>query len=113
MTTSPRSSRPSPDSWRWVYGLWVVIAGLAVVLVCYILAVGLVGRGNVAGMFSGVTGVVGSVVGAYFGVQVSHSARRDAERSRQDAESKALRLAAAAPPEVAEKALADPPPAPR
>ncbi|MFF8942445.1 hypothetical protein ACF1A5_09245 [Streptomyces sp. NPDC014864] len=88
-------------------------AGLAVALVCYVLAVGLVGRRNVAGMFSGVTGVVGSVVGACFGVRVSHSARRDAERSRQDAESKALRLAAAAPPEVAEKAPADPPPVPR
>ncbi|PBC83010.1 hypothetical protein SAMN05428945_2395 [Streptomyces sp. 2224.1] len=95
-------------SWRWTYGLWVVVGGFCVVLITFAIAVIVAkDKGSVPGMFSGVTGVVGTLVGAYFGVQSGQSARKAAEAGRNEAEAgrdeavgKALQLAAVAPKEL-------------
>jgi hypothetical protein len=60
---------------------------------------------TIATMLTAVTGVIGSLVGAYFGIQVGNQGRQQvearAERRRQGAEDKLNRALAVLPPEAA------------
>jgi phage tail tape-measure protein len=57
-----------------------------------------------------ITGVVGTIVGAYFGVQVGSSGQEQVESARAKAEDQAKALAAVAPSEAAVAVLGVPVP---
>jgi hypothetical protein len=85
-------------------GFRLVMNSVYVVLALFVIA--LIGMGVLAGfglksgvvsaMLTAVTGVIGSLVGAYFGIQVGSEGRQQvedgAERSRQQAEDRAERI---------------------
>ncbi|HEY2194681.1 MAG TPA: hypothetical protein VGH76_20615 [Actinomycetospora sp.] len=82
--------------------------------------------GDVSTALAALTGTIGTIVGAYFGVQAGGSGankaanqaevarqaaeqgRQDAEQGRQEATTTALKLAAAASPEVAVAVTGEP-----
>jgi hypothetical protein len=76
----------------------VVLAGLGVTLVAFALSVFVFDAAeDVSTALAPITGVIGTVVGAYFGVQVGASGKEDAEAARTNAENEAKKLAAVAP----------------
>lgn len=91
-------------------GLLVTVAGLTVLLVAFLVAVYHYGKaGDVSTALAAITGTIGTVIGAYFGVQAggaagnkaaqqSDKARAESEASRQKLEVAALHLAAVADP---------------
>jgi hypothetical protein len=95
------------DQLRIKYGFWVAVIGLLVVAGVFIVAVL---RWNTAAdvttVVGSVTGVVGTVVGAFFGLNVGAAGKEKAEAERKEAESTALRLAAALPPNEAARIMA-------
>jgi hypothetical protein len=104
------------ESARAKYSVTVVLAGLAVVLVAFGIAVLKFGAADVSTALAPVTGVVGTIVGAYFGVQAGASGKETTERSadarvaqadqaRQAAERDAKALVAVAPAELATRVL--------
>jgi hypothetical protein len=104
-------------SLRAVNGVWVVYAGLAVVLIAFVVAViAYTAAGDVSTALAPVTGVVGAIVGAYFGLQVGAQGKEAAEQradarldraeaARTAAERDAKLLAAVAPPDDAARVL--------
>jgi hypothetical protein len=81
------------------YGVTVVLAGLVVTLVAFGLAlVAFDKAGSVSAALAPITGVIGTVVGAYFGVQVGASGKSEAEAARTRAEDDAKKLAIVAAP---------------
>ena len=96
------------DAMRVRYGFWVVIAGFGLVAVVALLAIyRWTTASDVATIISSITGVVGTVVGAFFGVQVGSAGKERAEKERRTAERRALRLAAATDPAVAARIIAE------
>jgi uncharacterized protein YacL len=96
-----------PDQIRLEYGFWIVIAGFTVVLGIFITAIFKWNTASdIAAVVSSSTGVIGTIVGAYFGVQVGSAGRDKAESAREEAEDKVVRLVAALQPDIAEKILA-------
>jgi hypothetical protein len=94
------------DGLRSKYGFWVVVVGLAVVALVWTVAIlNWKQASDVATAVGSVTGVVGTLVGAYFGVQVGAAGKEKAERDRDDAQDKVSKLAGALPPDVAERLL--------
>jgi uncharacterized protein YacL len=84
------------------YGVTVVLAGLVVTLVAFGLTLLAFDKaGSVSAALSPITGVIGTIVGAYFGVQVGASGKAESEAARSKAEDDAKKLAAVAPPEAA------------
>jgi len=80
----------------------VVIFGLLTVGIVFVLGLTKVGDdAQVVALASSAAGVIGTVIGAYFGVQVGSSGRKEAEDGRHRESEKAQALAAVAPPEVA------------
>jgi hypothetical protein len=69
------------------YGFWIVIAGLGSVIVLYIgtiitfaiLSTADTLANNVVAAMGAITGVIGSLVGAYFGVQVGASGKETSD----------------------------------
>jgi hypothetical protein len=106
-----------PDQLRAVNGVRVVYAGFAVVLVAFVVAVvAYAAAGDVSTALAPVTGVVGALVGAYFGVQVGSQGKEATERqadarvqraeaARLESERDAKLLAAVAPPDLAAQVL--------
>jgi|AntDryMetagUQ889_1029465.scaffolds.fasta_scaffold03528_3 threonine/homoserine/homoserine lactone efflux protein len=87
-------------------GFWVVVVGLLVVLTAFIVAVLRYEQAAQAATALGpVTAVVGTLVGAYFGVRVGSAGREKAEAARQVESNKVQKLAAAAAPGVATQVL--------
>jgi hypothetical protein len=81
------------------YGVTVVLAGLAVTLLAFGFALLAFDKaGSVSAALAPITGVIGTIVGAYFGVQVGSSGRSQAEAARAKAEDDARRLAIVADP---------------
>jgi hypothetical protein len=92
----------SADQLRIRYGFWIVIVGLLVIVLVFLSAIARwTVAADVTAVVGSVTGVVGTVVGAFFGVQVGSAGKEKAENDRKAAEDKALRFAAALPPDVA------------
>lgn len=96
-----QKARPTDlDSLRAQYGVWVVLAGFAVVFLSFGVAV--LAFSNASGVSTAlapITGVVGTLVGAYFGVQAGASGKKDAENARAKAEHQVKQLAVVAPKE--------------
>jgi len=95
------------------YGFLVVAIGLAVLLVMFLYAANRWddAKDFVAAM-GAVTGTVGTIIGAYFGVKVGERGKKEAEQARDEAvaegrrtHEKLSRLAAASPPEIASRIL--------
>jgi uncharacterized protein YacL len=92
------SADASADTERAKLGVLVVIAGLAVILIGFVLAVlHYHVAGDAATALASITGVVGTIVGAYFGVQVGSQGKASAEAARTHAENQAKALATVAP----------------
>jgi hypothetical protein len=99
---------PGPDIMRMRYGFWIVVIGFAVVLLALVLAIKL-GEWkdvkDVTTLLSAVTGIVGGLAGAFFGVHVGAAGKEQANAERREAQRQLLNFAASAPPEIAKRAL--------
>jgi hypothetical protein len=95
-----------PDSSRYLYGLVVVLAGFAVVLVVFILSNNKWSESkDVTAAVGAVTGVVGTLAGAFFGVHVGAAGKDRAEAERDAAQNKVEKLAALMAPDQAARVL--------
>jgi ABC-type nickel/cobalt efflux system permease component RcnA len=75
------------DQLRIKYGFRIVIIGLVLVAVVFLAAiVKWTTASDVAAAVSSVTGVVGTIIGAFFGVQVGSAGKEKAEAARAEAE---------------------------
>ena len=82
------------DSLRWKYGVIVVALGLGAILVAVLIVLWRDPTGAAA--ILGITiSPIAAIIGAYFGIQVSSSAAKDAQNRAADAE------------DVKDKAMAD------
>jgi hypothetical protein len=100
------ANSPSMDELRMRYGFWIVIAGLVVVGAVFVAAVlKWTTAADVSTAVGSLTGVVGTIIGAFFGVQVGSAGKEKAEAERVAMENKALSLAAELPPDRAKKIL--------
>ncbi|MEU0565640.1 hypothetical protein ABZ297_09635 [Nonomuraea sp. NPDC005983] len=80
------------DAARWRYGFFVVVTGIVAILVAFAAAV--FATREFAPMFAGVAGVVGTIIGAYFGVQAGQSGKARVEAELSKAQELVVRLAA-------------------
>ncbi|AQZ60383.1 unnamed protein product [[Actinomadura] parvosata subsp. kistnae] len=107
MVTDKPPSEPSPlealmrqddltaaqaDATRWRYGFLVVVAGILALLVAFGAAV--FASGEFAALFAGVAGVIGTIIGAYFGVQAGQSGKARVEAELARTQEMVVRLAA-------------------
>jgi hypothetical protein len=91
-------------------GLIVVVVGFAILIAAFLVTVfHYPTAGDVSTALAAITGTIGTIIGAYFGVQagsaggqraatLAENARRDAEVSRAKAQDVAVRMAAIADP---------------
>ncbi|MEV0592331.1 hypothetical protein [Nonomuraea cavernae] len=80
------------DAARWRYGFYVVLTGIVAILVAFGAAV--FATGEFAALFAGVAGVVGTIMGAYFGVQAGQSGKAKVEADLARSNELVVRLAA-------------------
>ncbi|MDF2705694.1 MAG: hypothetical protein K0R62_1346 [Nonomuraea muscovyensis] len=80
------------DAARWRYGFFVVLAGIVAILVAFGAAV--FATGQFAALFAGVAGVIGTIMGAYFGVQAGQSGKARVEAELDRSQEMVVRLAA-------------------
>ncbi|SDG08021.1 hypothetical protein SAMN05421505_101336 [Sinosporangium album] len=92
MMTDDEVAAVKADAARWRYGFLVVCAGLIVVLLGFVVVVFKSGAPETA--FAGLVGVVGTTIGAYFGVQVGQSGKDRVEAELRRTTETAMRLAA-------------------
>ena len=96
----------SADELRVRYGFWVVVIGLFIVGIIFVVSIlKWSTAADVATAVGSLTGVVGTIIGAFFGIQVGSSGKEKAEADRATAEDKAMSLAAELPPDVAKNVL--------
>jgi hypothetical protein len=94
------------SKWKYMYGVWVVLAGLLVILVAFIWAVESYAKAaDASTALAPVTGVVGTIVGAYFGVAVGAAGKDKADARAAQAEEKATFAAAHLPEGKAQEYL--------
>jgi len=101
------------DPLRWRYGFIIVIVGFAAVLTTFIFSIEKWGDAkDVTAAVGAVSGVVGTLAGAFFGVHVgaegkakSDEAAAQAQKKADIAQAKVERLAALLHPDDAVKAL--------
>ena len=91
------------DAARWKYGFYVVLTGIVVILIAFGAAV--FAAEQFATMFAGVCGVVGTIIGAYFGIQAGQSGKARVEVELHRAHELAVRLAAHVGPAHAPKVI--------
>jgi hypothetical protein len=111
-SAAPRPGRPAlverGQDGRWP-ALVVVVVGLTTVVAAFALAVLHYAKSSdVSTALAPLTGVVGTIVGAYFGLQVGSQGTAASEARRAQADDQAKALAAVAPPEDALRILGTP-----
>ncbi len=75
------------DELRIKYGAWLIGFALLFLGVVFVVALSRFKKADdVVAIVGAFTGVVGTVVGAFFGVQVGQAGKEDAEKGRKDAE---------------------------
>jgi len=92
------------DRLRLRYGFWIIVTGFA--LVAFITMVSIFRWADVtsvATVVGAVTSLVGTVVGAFFGIQVGAVGKERAEASRERSEEVTRAALAMLPPESAEQ----------
>jgi hypothetical protein len=92
MMTADDFTAAQADAARWRYGFYVVVTGIVAILVAFGAAV--FASGEFAPLFAGVAGVVGTIIGAYFGVQAGQSGKARVEAELARAQELVVRLAA-------------------
>jgi hypothetical protein len=103
-TTLTTTTAEEIDRLRLRYGFWIIIAGFA--LVAFITIVSIfrwVEVTSVATVVGAVASLVGTVVGAFFGVQVGAVGKEKVEASRERSEEMARVALSMLPPESAEQ----------
>lgn len=86
-----------------MYGLVVVLAGLVVITFAFVVALKEYDKAaDVSTALAPVTGVVGTLVGAFFGVQAGAAGKEKAEAARSKSDEQAKAALGALPPEQAE-----------
>lgn len=99
-------SEKTNSSARWKYGLYAVCAGIGAVFLCFAFAVVRYSTaGDAASAVAPALTAIGTLAGAYFGVQVGSAGREEADARREDAQSLSLKLAAVADPDRAIRVL--------
>jgi hypothetical protein len=101
---TPTGTAEEIDRLRLRYGFWIIVTGFA--LVAFITIVSTfrwVEVTNVATVVGAVSSLVGTVVGAFFGVQVGAVGKERAEVSRERSEEMARAALSMLPPEVAQQ----------
>ena len=93
---------------RLKYGFQVVVIGLLVALVVVVIALLKLADGtSIAGVVASFTGLVGTTVGAFFGVQIGAAVKEKAEAERNTVQKKMARMAVADTPEQRASILAE------
>ncbi|SDK93458.1 hypothetical protein SAMN05421874_11370 [Nonomuraea maritima] len=92
MMTPDELTAAQADATRWRYGFLVVVVGIVAVLAAFWAAV--FASGQFATLFAGVAGVVGTIIGAYFGVQAGQSGKARVEAELAKSQEMVVRLAA-------------------
>jgi hypothetical protein len=88
------------------YGFWIIIAGFLVVLLVFVVAVLKWPEAkDVTAAVGAVTGTVGTLAGAYFGVHAGAAGKEKVEQQRDAAQAKVEKLAALMDPSIAARAL--------
>src|SRR5688500_8386481 len=103
MMTPDEVTAAQADAARWRYGFFVVVTGIIAVLVAFGAAV--FATGELAALFAGVAGVIGTIIGAYFGVQAGQSGKARVEAELSKAQEMVVRLAAYVGTENAPKVI--------
>jgi hypothetical protein len=86
---------------RWKYGLrGVLVAVVAILAVFVFAALRYSTASDVSTALAAVTGTLGTILGAYLGVQTGSAGRDQSEAARREAEEHARAFAAVAPPEA-------------
>jgi hypothetical protein len=102
------ATAPSPDELRIKYGYRVILGGFILVAVVLLVAILRWDVANdvalVVGLF---TSMVGTIVGAFFGIQVGSQGKEEALVAREQAETKADAALGALPKEEARQVLQD------
>ena len=94
---------------RIVYAFWLAVLGLAIaaVLVVFLVFQGKYESKDVLAVVGLFTSVLGTLVGAFFGLQVGSSGRESAQEAARDANNVAQRALAALPPEQARAVMGE------
>ncbi|MFI7421451.1 hypothetical protein [Nonomuraea sp. NPDC049684] len=92
MLTQDDVTAAQADATRWRYGFLVVVAGIVAILIAFGAAV--FATREFAALFAGVAGVVGTIIGAYFGVQAGQSGKARVEAELAKSQELVVRLAA-------------------
>ena len=88
-----QKAAPSVDMARIRYGAWLIVAAFALLGVVFGIAVSQFSTASdVTAVVGSVTTVVGTIIGAFFGVQIGSAGKEAAENGRAHAE-RAARLA--------------------
>ncbi|HEY2224632.1 hypothetical protein [Actinomycetospora sp.] len=85
---------------KWRYGLIAVIAALLAIVVLVVVAMFRYPAAEVNNVVGTALGAIGTLVGAYFGVQVGSAGKAEAEKAKDVAQERVVQLAAAAPVET-------------
>ncbi|MFI6483161.1 hypothetical protein ACIBH1_34885 [Nonomuraea sp. NPDC050663] len=80
------------DQVRWRYGFLVVVIGIVAILAAFGAAVFATQESVV--LFAGLAGVVGTIMGAYFGIQAGQSGKAKVEAELARSQELVVRLAA-------------------
>lgn len=106
MTSATWESALNDDT-KSRYGFWIILLGFAVVLVAFIFSAEKWGRDvkDVTAAMGSITGVVGTLAGAYFGVHVGAAGKERSDAARDAAQQKLERLAGNLQPEEYRRAL--------
>jgi hypothetical protein len=102
--TTSTTTAEEIDRLRLRYGFWIIVTGFA--LVAFITMVSIFRWADVtsvATVVGAVTSLVGTVVGAFFGIQVGAVGKERAEASRERSEEVTRAALAMLPPESAEQ----------
>ncbi|MGW0806471.1 hypothetical protein [Nonomuraea sp. NPDC002799] len=92
MMTQDDLTAAQADATRWRYGFLVVVTGIGAILIAFAAAV--FATQEFAALFAGVAGVVGTIIGAYFGVQAGQSGKARVEAELARSQEMVVRLAA-------------------
>ncbi len=94
------------DKIRLKYGFWVIIIGFILVAGIFIVAtLKWQEASDVTAVVGAFTGLIGTVVGAFFGAQIGTAGKEKVERERKEAEEKAFRIATLIAPDKAKDIL--------
>ena len=106
--TTPGATSEDIDRLRLRYGFWIIITGFALVfLITLISTFRWVEVTSVATVVGAVASLVGTVVGAFFGVQVGAVGKERADAARERSEQRIKTALSMLPPEAAEQLRAE------